>query len=217
MLSLLAMRFIVFEGLDGAGKSTLIQGLLTCLQDSEQPHELVRDPGTTSVGEKLRGMILDPGEKPSAKTEILMYEASRAQLVDERIKPALDAGKWVISDRFYSSTIAFQCFARGLNLEEVEWLNHYACSGLQPDLFIFIDISVEESQRRQNKRNLQTGGKPDRMENENVDFHQKVRQGYLQQAKDSPERWLVLDGMKTPKELFEDVRKHLQDQKWLKS
>jgi dTMP kinase len=97
----------------------------------------------------------------------------------------------------------------------VEWLNRYACDGLEPDLVIYIDITVAESQRRQNTRNTQTGAKPDRIENEHVDFHEKVRQGYLAQAQQAPQSWLVLDGMKTPEALFEDILKHLQDKKWL--
>lgn len=211
------MRFIVFEGLDGAGKSTLIQGLTSELKNHRQDYKLARDPGTTSLGEKLRGHILDPQEKPSAKTEILMYQAARAQMVSEFIRPALAQKQWVISDRFYTSTIAFQCWARGLDLKEVEWLNRYACDGLEPDLVIYIDITVAESQRRQNERNTKTGSVPDRMENENSAFHERVRQGYLQQAKDSPKNWLVLDGLRRPEQLITDVITKMQEKQWLNS
>lgn len=211
------MRFIVFEGLDGAGKSTLIQALLEHLKQQKISYDLVRDPGTTSVGEKLRAVILDPQEKPSAKTEVLMYEAARAQLVSERIAPALQKGQWVLSDRFASSTVAFQAWARGQNLAEIEWLNRYACDGISPDLIIYIDITVAESQNRQNKRNTQTGSAPDRIENEKIEFHEKVREGYLKQAQQSPQTWLVLDGMKKPEELFQDVIQAFKDKQWLDS
>lgn len=175
----------------------------------------IRDPGTTAVGEKLRRIILDPAEKPAAKTEILMYQAARAQLVDEIIAPRLKQGHWVLSDRFYSSTIAFQCHARGLNRSDVDWLNNYACNGIVPDAVVFIDIPVAESQRRLHKRTTSLGETKDRMEQENLDFHEKVREGYLSQAREAPGSWLVLDGMRTPDELLSDVVAHFRGKQWL--
>jgi dTMP kinase len=209
------MKFIVFEGLDGAGKSTLMHKVESFLSGHKATTLFVRDPGTTSVGEKLRQIILDPAEKPGAKTEILMYQAARAQLVSEVIAPRLKQGHWVLSDRFYSSTIAFQCHARGLSRADVDWLNHYACDGLKPDAVIFIDIPVEESQRRLNQRTAAAGESKDRMEQEDQDFHKRVRDGYLLQAREQPASWLVLDGMKSPDELLEDVLAHFRGKKWL--
>lgn len=209
------MKFFVFEGLDGAGKSTLIQKVEGYLRQKSLDVSLVRDPGSTEIGEKLRHVILAPEFKPSTKTEVLLYQAARAQLVSEKIKPQLQKGIWVLSDRFYSSTIAFQCFARGLNREDIQWLSRYACDGLEPDLVIYIDIPVEESMRRIQQRTSSTGTQKDRMENENHQFHEKVRLGYLAQAKENPKQWLVLDGFLKPDELFEKVLQHFRTQKWL--
>lgn len=210
------MKFIVFEGLDGAGKSTLISKVQDhLLKTGQQKTCFVRDPGTTSVGEKIRSVLLDPAEKPCARTEVLLYEAARAQLVDEIIAPALRSQTWVLSDRFYSSTVAFQAVARSLGRKDIDWLNTYACAGLVPDLVVFIDITVEESQRRLNRRQTTDGSSADRMEQENLDFHERVRQGYLLQAKEHPQGWLVLDGMKTPDQLFDDTAKHFERLGWL--
>jgi dTMP kinase len=176
---------------------------------------LVRDPGGTELGEKIRQLILDPSFSPDSRTEILLYQASRAQLVAEKIRPSLAKGVWVLSDRFYSSTIAFQCFARGLNRADVEWLSHYACGGLKPDLTIYIDITVEESEKRIHRRTTTSGAAKDRMEQENREFHERVRTGYLAQAQENPQQWLVLNGLLNPDELFQKVMEHFRSQKWL--
>lgn len=209
------MKFIVFEGLDGAGKTTLIQKVQKLLEGLEQSCVFVRDPGSTALGEKLRVLILDPDGKPVPKAELLMYQACRTQLVHEVIEPSLAQQKWVLSDRFFSSTIAFQSVARGLERASIDWLNHFACNGITPDLVIFIDIPVEESQKRLQQRAKATHTQHDRMEQENIFFHQKVRQGYLQQSIENPKGWLVLDGMKTPDQLFEHVVNHLKGRQWL--
>lgn len=209
------MRFIVFEGLDGAGKTTLIEYVRNDLEKSQFSCVFVRDPGSTSLGEKLRPLILDPNERPVSKAELLMYEAARTQLVHEIIEPSLAQKKWVLSDRFYSSTIAFQSAARGLKRSDIDWLNAFACNQLVPDLVIFIDITVEESQRRLLKRTSLTQSQNDRMEREDSSFHERVRQGYLLQAQENPSGWLVLDGMKSPDELFKIVQTELKAKKWL--
>lgn len=209
------MKFLVFEGLDGAGKSTLIQRVEAYLLRQSMDVSRVRDPGTTLLGEKIRQLILDPLGAPSAKTEILLYQAARAQLVAEMILPHLKQKRWVLSDRFYSSTIAFQCAARGLSRTDVDWLNHYACDGLKPDLVIFIDIPVQESQRRISSRTANGGEQKDRMENEDLSFHEKVRQGYLSQAQENPQNWLVLDGFQKPEVLVELVIAAMKGFQWL--
>jgi len=209
------MKFIVFEGLDGAGKSTLMKKVEGFLSTQSQKSIFVRDPGTTSLGEKLRQLILDPNEKPIPKTEILMYQAARAQLVGEIIKPKLQKGEWVLSDRFYSSTLAFQGQARGLERDDIHWLNNFASAGLKPDAVVFIDIPVEESQRRLNKRETASGESKDRMELEDSGFHGRVREGYLRQAREDADRWLVLDGMRTPDELLQDVISYFKGKQWL--
>ncbi|MCC6137362.1 MAG: dTMP kinase [Bdellovibrionaceae bacterium] len=210
------MKFIVFEGLDGAGKSTLISKVQDYLVlRGKFESRLLRDPGSTSVGEKIRNVLLDPAEKPVPRAEVLLYEAARAQLVDEVILPLLAKKVWVLSDRFYSSTVAFQAVARNLGRKDIDWLNNYACAGLVPDLVVYIDITVAESQRRLNKRQTSDGSKADRMEQENLDFHERVRQGYLQQAQEAPKGWLVLDGTKTPDELFNETSQYFERLGWL--
>lgn len=210
------MKFIVFEGLDGAGKSTLISKVQAHLVRRGQfESKLLRDPGTTSVGEKIRNILLDPTEKPVPRAEVLLYEAARAQLVDEIILPSLAKNIWILSDRFYSSTVAFQAVARNLGRKDIDWLNTYACAGLIPDLVVYIDISVAESQRRLNRRQTNDGSSADRMEQENLNFHESVRQGYLLQAQEAPAGWLVLDGMKTPDELFNETSQHFERLGWL--
>lgn len=215
-MGLLRMKFIVFEGLDGAGKSTLISKVQEFLvQKAKIQSQLVRDPGSTSVGEKVRSIVLDAMEKPVPRAEVLLYEAARAQLVDEVIRPRLAQKIWILSDRFYSSTVAFQAVARSLGRTDIDWLNRYACAGLVPDLVIFIDIPVAESQRRLQQRQSHDGSSMDRMEQEKWDFHEKVRQGYLLQAKESPGNWLVLDGMKTPEHLLQETTQYFERCKWL--
>jgi dTMP kinase len=210
------MKFIVFEGLDGAGKSTLISKVQDFLVSRGQVSSIViRDPGTSSVGEKIRTLLLDPQEKPCPRTEVLLYEAARAQLVDEIIRPTLAKKTWVLSDRFYSSTVAFQAFARNLGRENIDWLNRYACDGLVPDLVVYIDIPVSESQKRLSGRQNSDGSLPDRMEQEALDFHERVRQGYLQQAQENSKGWLVVNGCQTPEAVFQDTAKHLERVGWL--
>jgi len=198
------MPFVVFEGLDGAGKSTLISKLQTGLSQYSVEPEYVQDPGSTPLGEDLRKMILTPGEKsPGPKAELLMYQAARSEMVRLKILPALERNQWVFSDRFYSSTLAFQVAARGLEKEIVDALNAFVAEGCLPNLFVFIDIPIEERNKRLNKRFQEKGEALDRMELEAEEFHKKVRQGYLAQAEEAPDKWLILDGTQTPDQLVE--------------
>lgn len=207
------MAFIVFEGLDGSGKSTLIQGLDQELESRKISRLITREPGGTPLAEEIRGLLLKIGdEKPVDRCELLLYEASRAQHVDYKIKPALQRGEWVLCDRFYGSTVAFQCFARGLDRKTTDWLNDYAVGGTHPDLTILLDLSTEESLNRQDSRN----DAKDRMEIEPSDFHKKVREGYLSQAQENPESWFVVDAMESPEVLRSKVIKELERRNWLK-
>lgn len=211
------MAFIVFEGLDASGKSTLIGQVRERLEASQITSLFLRDPGTTQLGEKLRELILRTDiEAPVPRAETLMYQAARVQMVEKSILPALKKNSWVLCDRFYSSTVAFQAFARGLDLKDIEHLNHFVAHDCRPDLFIFLDISVEESQRRKVNRAQELGVAQDRMEKEAQDFQEKVRQGYLYQAQQKPEQWLVLDATKSPLELSEQTMGELKRRQWLK-
>lgn len=208
--------FIVFEGLDGTGKSSLMQALSEELKKREQAYYLTREPGGTPLGEALRPLILDrSGPAPSARAELLLYEASRAQHVDEVIRPKLAAKTWVLSDRFSASSIAFQAGGRELPISHVEWLNEFATGGLRPDLTVLLDFSAEEARARRSGRSASGGDQEDRIESEADAFHERVRQGFLDQAEGEKDRWLVLSARETPEQLKEALLTELKGRHWL--
>ena len=209
------MPFIVFEGLDGCGKTTLIKKLENALKNSTQKgtDQIVttREPGGTSLGVAMRQFLLTPSEQPPvAKCEALLYLADRAQHVELVIKPSLNQGAWVLSDRFKASTVAFQQSGRKIPLEQIHWLNNFATSALEPDLTVLLDLSVEESQQRSKKRKLAQ----DRMESEDYSFHERVRQSFLDQSKQE-KNWLVLDAAHSPEELLSQLLAEIRRRKWL--
>ena len=187
--------FITFEGIDLSGKSTQCQLLGQYLTDKGFDILLLREPGGSMISEKIRDILLDKDSTGMLPlTEFFLYSASRAQLVEEVIRPALDSGKIVICDRFDDSSTAYQGFARGLGLDNVRTINKIAAGGLSPDLTIFIDITVQESLKR-----LKVAGKlTDRMEAEGAKFFEAVRQGYLQLATTDEEavqkRFKIING-----------------------
>lgn len=206
------MAFIVFEGLDGAGKSTLIKGLAEVLRSKGKTVTVTREPGGTQLGEEIRHWLLEDGPRaPLPRAELFLYEADRAQHVEQVIRPALKRGDWVLCDRFTSSTLAFQCGGRGLDEDMVNSLNEMATGGLHPDLFVFLQVSVEVSeQRRSNRQKL------DRFEQEKADFHTRVLDQYLSQVAKAPESWLVLNGEAgKPKELGQQLVEALEARQWL--
>ena len=206
------MHFLAFEGLDGAGKSTLIQGLKSELERLGMAAVVSREPGGTSLGQEIRQMLLRvQGEAPVARAEALLYQADRAQHVETLIRPALASGRWVLSDRFTASSVAFQGGGRDLSVAEVQWLNQFSTGGLKPDLFILLDLTVEESLRRLAGRATEA----DRFEREEKDFHERVRQGYLSLAKEEPSRWLVLNAAANPSELLQKLISDLKGRRWL--
>lgn len=210
------MAFIVFEGLDGSGKSTLMRMLSDYLKAQQKNFIVTREPGGTPLAEEIRGLLLRRGvEAPVARTEVLLYQASRAQHVDGVIEPALKKGQWVLCDRFFASTIAFQCFARGLERQDIDWLNRYATNNRSPHLTVLLDLPVVDSLSRIQQRNLKLGSESDRMEAEKLSFHEAVRRGYLEQAKEQSEGWLVLDAKNSPEQLFQQLLETLVSRKWL--
>jgi dTMP kinase len=210
------MFFLVFEGLDGSGKSSLMAQLQKHLEVQNKPYIKTREPGGTAVGDQLRHIILTKSaEAPTARTELLLYEASRAQHVDLVIRPALEKKHWVLCDRFSASSLAFQAGGRQISTDQVHWLNNFATGGLEPHLNILLDLTVEESQRRRQQRAQSNGESEDRIESEEAAFHERVREGFLQQARLSPATWLVLDASQTPDKLFTKLLQELQDRKWL--
>lgn len=212
------MPFIAFEGLDGSGKSSLLLALESQLKDSNISYIRTREPGGTALGDEIRQLILrTQGQAPTPRTELLLYEAIRAQHVDLLIRPELDSGKWVLCDRFAASSIAFQAAGRSISFEWVQALNEFATAKLTPDLTVLLDLSVTEAKRRREQRSAQGGGSADRIESEADQFHERVRQSFLEQARIAQSDWLVLDASQKPNELASHLISHLRERKWLTS
>ena len=186
-----AKRFFSLEGIDGSGKSTQIDMLISALESEGYSVVKLREPGGAKISERIREILLDPSFKGvmADKTELLLYNAARAQVIAEIIQPALDAGKIVIADRFAWSTFAYQGYARGLGADMVQRLTELTCDGCFPELTVVLDLTVEQSRARTAKR----GGAPDRLEQEKADFFERVRQGYLAAARDYPDYVSVID------------------------
>ena len=179
--------FITFEGGEGCGKSTQARALYRKLSRLAIPVILTHEPGGTSLGNKLsRWLKWAEGTDISPLTELMLFNASRSQLITEVIQPNLNEGKIVICDRYADSTTVYQSYGRGLDLEMVKAVNNAAIQGLKPNLTILLDISAEEGLARQR------GKKQDRFEQEELAFHQRVREGFLKLAQQEPQRWLVV-------------------------
>ena len=165
------MSFLVFEGLDGSGKSTLMDKLEISLKKQQITVLRTREPGGTPLGEEIRQLILrTEGESPTPRAELLLYQAIRAQHVDKVINPAKKRGDWVLCDRFAASSVAFQAGGRSILEKDVNWLNQFSTEGLVPDLTVLLDLSVEKSMERRQQREQKTGIQADRIENEKIDF-----------------------------------------------
>ena len=213
------MAFLVFEGLDGSGKSTLIEGLSSKLSSQGINYLVTREPGGSPLGNKLRTLLIQKSNKleiPTPKTELLLYEAIRAQHVEQTIKPFLNKKGWVLCDRFTFSSIAFQVGGRNLKLLDVTWLNNFAIGDLCCDLAIFLDLPVDEVQKRCHNRHQQNGVGPDRFEIEGKSFYENVRKAYLDEIDREPKKWLILDATQSPSQLKETLIERLIKEKWLK-
>ncbi len=192
--------FITFEGGEGSGKSVQARSLYRRLSRLAIPALLTQEPGGTSLGRKLARLLKrtqDIGISPL--TELLMFNASRAQLIEEVIQSNLEGGKVVICDRYADSTIAYQSYGRGLDLEMVKAINNTATRGLKPGLTVLLDIPAEEGLARKGAK------RRDRFEQEDIAFHQRVREGYLKMAANEPERWLVVDGRQSKAKIREII------------
>jgi dTMP kinase len=185
-------KFIVFEGVEGAGKTTQIHQTAEWFQrcyGQQQTIVITREPGGTQLGQKIRQLLLeDLDSDVGHRTELLLYGADRAQHVKSVIRPHLDRGDIVLCDRFTDSTVAYQGYGRGFDRAEIDQINQLATGGLQSDLTIWLDLDVEIGLKRVLSR-----GKPDRMEQANLDFHQRVRQGYQSLANSYPKRIVRID------------------------
>ena len=197
---------ITFEGPEGSGKSSQITLLAEFLQDKGFPVLATREPGGTRIGDQVRDTLHDVANTEMvAPAEFLLYSASRAQLVRQRIQPTLDAGGIVLCDRYADSTIAYQGYGRGLNLDDVRQITRFATGGLTPDLTFLLDIDVERGLARR----VEGAAEMNRLDLEEIAFHQRVRDGYHQLAKLDPPRWLIVDADRAQEIVQEELREIL--------
>jgi len=200
-------KFISIEGIEGAGKSTQLAFIQQFLTDHGKQLTVTREPGGTELGEQVRSLLLAPTDTPMAvNTELLLMFAARAEHVAQVIRPALERGDWVLSDRFTDATFAYQGGGRGINQQRIRELEQWTLSGLQPDVTFLFDLPVELGQQRVLNRNQGV----DRFEQEKVDFFEKVKQCYLQRAKNDPKRIKVIDASCSITEIQTQLRTILQ-------
>ncbi len=190
--------FITFEGPDGCGKTTQMNLLAQYFEKKGKKVVLTREPGGKGLGEKVREILLNYNGEVSDRCESFLFLADRAQNIDIIVKPAVEKGEIVLCDRHIDSTVAYQGYGRGLDLNEINILNNLATGGKKPDLTLVFDVDVETSMKR-------VGKEKDRMESAGIDFHNRVRNGYLELAKQEPTRIKVLDATKTIEEIHEKV------------
>lgn len=196
--------FLSFEGIDCCGKSTQANKLVDALREAGREVMYIREPGNTSLSESIRALLLDKNNNDmTARTELLLFSASRAQLVETVIRPALDSGTIVVCDRYTDSTVAYQAFGRGLPLEDIEKCNAVATGGLLPDLTLYIDISLEEAHHR---AVLAGKGGGDRMESAGEQFYRRVVEGYRYLVTTQPERVVCLNGSSAVNALHTQIR-----------
>jgi len=179
-------KFITLEGMDGAGKSTHIASIVAALRARGNEVVITREPGGTTLGERLRELLLH--ESMHAETETLLMFAARREHIASVIAPALARGAWVLSDRFTDATYAYQCGAKGVDVGKVQLLEQWVQGDLQPDITLLFDVPVEVSMQR-----LANAREPDKFERENADFFTRIRNTYLNRAKENPDRFRVID------------------------
>lgn len=182
-------KLVTLEGIEGSGKTTQLELIFEYIEKQGKEVIRTREPGGTLVAEKIRDILLD-NELPSmhSDTELMLMFAARVEHIKQVIEPALDAGKWVLCDRFYDATYAYQGYGRDISLQRIDKLREFAIGSLEPDKTIYLDVSLDVSMQRVTKR-----GNKDRFENEKIDFYEKVRNGYLTIAKQHNERVCLID------------------------
>lgn len=213
-LSCLRGRFIVFDGPDGSGKSTQFRRLVQLVETQNIGVCEVREPGGTHIGEEIRKVLLDPSVKEHVdlRCEMLLFMASRAQLIAQKIKPALAEKQLVLADRFISSTLAYQGTAGGLPIADILKVGQVALGQHWPDLVVVFDVDEDTAATRINPllREREFNADKDRMEAKGAAFHRRVRQGYLDQAADDPDRYLVIDATREPDAVFTQLLSGLE-------
>lgn len=196
--------FVTVEGVEGAGKSTLMNMLVREFERRGLPFVRTREPGGCGLGAKLRPILLDVSSTLDSRAELFLFLADRAQHVAEVIRPALERGEWVLCDRYADSTIAYQGYGRGMDADRLQELNDHATGGLWPERTLLLDLPVEQGVQRARARNGREGLSlsEGRFEAEEIAFHQRIRQGFLSRAARWPERFRVLDAELPPEDLL---------------
>jgi dTMP kinase len=195
--------FITLEGPEGSGKTLQLPKLADYLRQSGYDVLTTREPGGTSISEQIRTVLHNLENKEmNPRTEILLFQASRAQLVEQVIRPHLEMGGIVVSDRYADSTLAYQGYGHQIDIESLRVLVSFATGGLKPDLTILLDVDVEIGLRRKELK-----GEWNRLDAYNLDFHQRVRQGYLRLVQAEPERWEVIDASQSPMQVQNEMRR----------
>ena len=203
--------FIVVDGVNGAGKGTLLGKLVPYLESKNKKVVLTREPGGTELGIQLRALLLEErAGKLAPITEVMLFAADRAEHVATKIRPALAGGAVVLSDRYRYSTAAFQGYGRGLDLEKINQINTIAIDGMVPDLVLLLDLSPEDGLKRlRGRKQISTASgeeERDTFEREELAFHQRLRSGFLRMAEEFPEPFLKVDAAQTPEQIFQFVR-----------
>jgi dTMP kinase len=200
--------FVTFEGSEGSGKSTQIELLAESLRGQDHAVVTTREPGGTSIGEQVRDCLHDiENTRMTAAAEVLLYSASRSQLVKEVIMPALAQGQIVLSDRYADSTLAYQGFGRQLDLETLVRITNFATGGLTPDMTLFLDVDVKAGLARRTVGQAEIN----RMDLQELEFYERVRMGYLTLATQEPDRWIIIDANRPVDEIQADIRSHMEE------
>ena len=199
-------KFIMVEGIEGVGKSSNIDFLSDLVE--REGYEIVRtrEPGGTPMAERIRNLLLEHGEEALPDTaEMLLFFAARALHVNNRIRPALDAGKWVVCDRFTDASRAYQGDGRGLDLDRINTLAEWVQDGLEPDVTLLLDAPADIGMKRAKKR-----GATDRLESEKITFYERVREGYLRLAREEPKRFVIIDASQALDQVKADISEAMQ-------
>ncbi len=200
--------FIAFEGGDGAGKTTQLTLLESWFHERSLPYERTREPGGTPIGERIRSLVLEHGQgEVDPRTEALLFAASRAAHVVQRIEPALEAGRFVLCDRYVDSSVAYQGVGRQLGAEAVAQVNAFATGGLQPDLTVVLDIESAAARERREGRD----GGSDRIESAEDAFHERLRAAFVARAEADPQRYLVLQAADSPESIQSQIRARVEE------
>ena len=203
--------FITFEGPDGSGKTTQIKLLADYLREMGHDVLLTREPGGTPIGDQIRDVLHDTKNvEMTSVSEFLLYSASRAQLVRQAIKPHLARGGTVVSDRFADSSMAYQGYGRQLDLDTIGSTTQFATDGLAPHLTIYLDLPVDVGIRRKQTAHAAQSGELNRLDRQTIDFHHRVRDGYLKMAQAEPHRWMVIDAMQAIDDTQRAIRERLE-------